>query len=124
MSTRTSTKRNTKKAQKKEKNKLQDRVLSLLGLATRARKCVSGEFSAEQAIKEGQAQLVIIASDASDNTKKHFYDMCNYRNIPVYTYSTREGLGKCTGKAARASVAVTDQGFSEKIRSILQEVNI
>ena len=103
---------------------MQDKALSMLGLATRARKCVSGEFSVEKAIKEGKAQLVIIAGDASDNTKKHFSDMCDYRNIPVYTYSDRESLGKCTGKAARASVAVTDQGFSEKISSILQEEKI
>ena len=103
---------------------MQDRVLSLLGLATRARMVKSGEFAAEKAIKDGSASLVIIAGDASDNTKKHFNDMCRYRKIPVYTYSTRENLGKCTGSAMRASIAVTDQGFSEKIMSILQEVTI
>ena len=40
---------------------VQNKVLSLLGLATRARKSVSGEFSVEKAVKEGKAQLVIVA---------------------------------------------------------------
>ena len=70
---------------------MQDRALSLLGLATKAGKCQSGEFMTEQAIKGGSAHLVIIAKDASDNTKKHFTDMCNYRNIPMYIYSDGAG---------------------------------
>ena len=103
---------------------MQDRVLSLLGLATKAGKCVSGQLPVEDAIKTESASLVIIAGDASDNTRKHFSDMCAYRNIPLYTYSDSESLGKCTGKDMRMSIAVTDEGFSEKLLTILQEVTI
>ena len=35
------------------------RLLSLLGLATRARKVVSGEFSTEKSVKSGKSHLVI-----------------------------------------------------------------
>ena len=45
----------------------QDRILSLLGLTTKAGAVVSGEFSTEKAIKEGNAKVVIVAQDASDN---------------------------------------------------------
>ena len=48
----------------------QDRVLSLIGLATKAGKCASGEFMTENETKSGKAVLVIVAEDASDNTKK------------------------------------------------------
>ena len=34
---------------------MQDRALSMLGLAEKARKVVSGEFSVEKAIKTGMA---------------------------------------------------------------------
>lgn len=48
-----------------------DRVLSMLGLATRSRNVVSGGFATEEAVKNGKAYLVIIAENASDNTRKN-----------------------------------------------------
>ena len=50
----------------------QDRIYSMLGLAMKAGKVVSGEFAVDKSIKDGSAWLVIIASDASDNTTKKF----------------------------------------------------
>ncbi len=47
-----------------------NKVMSYLGLATRARKVQSGEFSTEKSVKSGRAALVMVAEDASDNTKK------------------------------------------------------
>lgn len=52
-------------------NLKQDRVLSLIGLATKAGKCASGEFMTENETKSGKAALVIVAEDASDNTKRN-----------------------------------------------------
>ena len=52
---------------------MQNKILSLVGLAMKAGKVVSGEFSTEKAVKEGKASLVIVAEDASDNTKKLFF---------------------------------------------------
>ena len=51
---------------------MNDKVISLLGLAERAGKIASGEFAAEKAVKTGKARLIIVAEDASDNTKKKF----------------------------------------------------
>lgn len=45
------------------------KVLSMLGLAAKAGKVASGEFSTEKEVKSGNACLVIVAEDASDNTK-------------------------------------------------------
>ena len=58
-------------------SKSRDKVLSLLGLAARGRNLVSGEFSTEKAVKEGKAALVIVSTDASDNTKKLFHAIDN-----------------------------------------------
>src|SRR5699024_5625513 len=43
------------------------KILGLLGLATKAGKAKSGEFSTEKAVKSGQASLVIVSRDASEN---------------------------------------------------------
>lgn len=100
---------------------MSDKVLSLLGLAARGRNLVSGEFSTEKAVKGRKAALVIVSSEASDNTKKMFTNMCTFYQTPIYFYGTREALGKAIGKEMRASVAVTDQGMAESIIKRLEE---
>ena len=55
-----------------------NRALSMISLATKAGKTKSGEFMTEKEVKEGRAHLVIVADDASDNTKKKFQDMCDF----------------------------------------------
>ena len=64
------------------------RVLNLIGLATKAGKTVSGEFSTERAVKSGKAYLVIVAEEASDNTKKKFSNMCTYYQVPIISGHT------------------------------------
>lgn len=96
-----------------------DRVLSMIGLATKAGKIASGEFAVEAAVRKHSAALVIIASDASDNTKKSFKDMGAYHHVPVYLYGTKESLGMCTGKGYRASLAVLDEGFGKSIMKLI-----
>ena len=96
------------------------KVLSLLGLATRSRNVVSGEFSTEKSVKDGTARLVIVAEDASDNTKKEFTDMCRFYHVPLMVFGTKEELGHCMGKEIRASLSVTDEGFANSITRLLQ----
>ena len=62
----------------------QSKALSLISLATKAGKTVSGEFSTEKETKSGRAELVIVAEDASDNTKKKFQNMCDFYEVPIY----------------------------------------
>ncbi len=94
---------------------MQDRVLSMLGLGARARSVVSGEFSVEKAVKTGAAYLVLVAEDASDNTKKHFADMCSFYECDLVFYGHKESLGRAIGKEFRASVAVVDENFANGI---------
>ena len=89
--------------------------LSLLGLAAKAGKVVSGGFSVEKAVKSGKAFLVITAEDASENTKKEFRDMCTYYEVPFYSIGSKEELGRAIGKEYRASLALTDENFSRAV---------
>lgn len=90
----------------------QDKILSLLGLAKKGGKVASGEFAVENAVKSGKAHLVIVALDASDNTKKLFTDKCSFYNVPIEYYSDKESLGHALGFQMRTSVAVLDSGFA------------
>lgn len=92
-----------------------DKVLSLLGLCARGGNLASGEFSTEKAVKSGKAALVIVGADASDNTKKMFTNMCEYRGVPIYFYSSKEELGRAVGKEMRSSAAVLNKGLAQSI---------
>ena len=94
----------------------ENKIYGYLGLAARGRKLVSGEFMTEKAVKEGSARLVILAEDASDNTKKMFGNMCEFYQVPLYTMSNKELLGHAIGKQIRATLAVTDDGLAKAIK--------
>ena len=94
----------------------QSKALSLIGLATKAGKTVSGEFSTEKEVKSKRAALVIVADDASDNTKKKFKNMCDYYHVPICFYRDKDTLGHAMGKQFRASLAMLDEGFAKGIR--------
>ena len=91
------------------------KALSLISLATKAGKTASGEFCNEKEIKTGYAELVIVAEDASDNTKKKFKNMCEFYEVPIYFYGDKDTLGHAMGKEFRATLAITDPGFAKGI---------
>ena len=88
---------------------MQDKALAMLGMATKAGKVVSGEFSVEKAVKEGKAWLVLVAEDASDN-------MCEFYECDLVFYGKKENLGHAIGKEFRASVAITDENLAQAVK--------
>lgn len=92
-----------------------DRVLNQISIAMKAGKLASGEFACEEAIKDGSGFLCIIASDASDNTKKSFSNSCDFYNVKLVEYGTKESLGHAIGKEFRASIVVRDENLSLSI---------
>jgi len=100
-----------------------NKALQLISLAQRAGRISSGEFQTEEAVKSGNARLVIIAKDASDNTKKKFTNMCTFYEVPIREYSNKDELGHFIGKEFRASLSVNDEGFATKIISEIDITN-
>ena len=70
----------------------------MISLAARAGNVVSGEFATEKAIQKMKARLVIVSTDASDNTVKKFTDKCDFYKIPIYIYGTKESLAHAMGR--------------------------
>lgn len=99
---------------------VQNKIYSLLGLAQRGGHVASGEFMVENSVKAGKTHLVILAMDASENTRKKFSNMCAYREIPIMIFGSKEELGRAIGKEMRVSIAVTDHGLAG---AILKQMN-
>ncbi|NSG17937.1 L7Ae/L30e/S12e/Gadd45 family ribosomal protein [Blautia obeum] len=99
-----------------------NKVLSLLGLATKAGNVASGEFSTEKSVKTGKGFLVLVADDASQNTRKKFQNMCDFYEVPIYFIANKEELGRFCGKEFRASLAVQDENFAKAMLKELQKL--
>ena len=93
-------------------------VLSLLGLAARARKITCGDILLKD-IRARRVFLVLIADDASDNTKKKYTDKCSYYHIDHMIVGNIDELSLAIGKDNRVAVGIKDQGFANKIKSKL-----
>lgn len=102
----------------------ENKIYSLLGLATRAGKVVSGDDSTLLELKRGKVKLVIVADDASDNTKKLFKDKSSYRSIPYVYFSTKLQLGLAIGKAPRAALGVKDENFAKTLMELMETPKI
>ena len=100
---------------------MNDRILSLLGLAARGRNLVSGEFSTEKAVEEGRASLVIVGNDASDNTKSKFKRICN-KNVIYVEFGTIDEISHAIGKENKAIIGVLDSNFCKKINDMVIEL--
>lgn len=87
----------------------------LLGLANRARKVVSGQEPVLNEIRKRNAKLVIIATDASETTKKTIQDKCLHYHVYCVQMGDRDSLGQAIGKEQRVALAVTDEGFAAKL---------
>jgi ribosomal protein L7Ae-like RNA K-turn-binding protein len=97
----------------------QNQWMSLLGLANRARKIISGEELSVKEIRNGKAKLVLLAADASANTTKKITDKCNSYQVPLKMVENRHLLGQAIGKEARVVVAVIEDGFAKKLITLL-----
>lgn len=98
----------------------ESKVLSYIGLATKSGNIASGEFMTEKSVKEGRAELVIVAEDASANTKKMFTNMCTFYEVPIYFFADKAQLGHAMGKEMRASLALLDKGFADAVQKQLK----
>lgn len=100
---------------------MNERLLQLLGLAARARKVVSGEELVVKEIRHNKAKLVLLATDASNNSSKKIQDKCTFYNVEYHVFGDRYQLGNAIGKEARVALAIVDSGFAKKMSSLLNE---
>ncbi len=98
----------------------QNKQLNMLGLALRAGQLIHGDEQVEAGVKNNQARVVVLASDASEATIQRYQELCQRYNIPLNLTYERYQISHAVGKA-RSVVAVTNQGMAKKFLSYEQE---
>lgn len=95
-----------------------NKILGLIGLATRARKIAFGADSVELEIKKKKVKLIVVAEDSSERTKNKFRKLSEEYNIPIIEKETIETLSKAIGKDNKAIIGIEDINFSKEIIKI------
>ncbi len=98
---------------------MNQKLRGAISLAMKAGAITSGGEKSLEAIRKGKAFLVIVATDASENTKKRFRDSSSFYEVIYKECFLMDELGGLIGKADRAVCVVTDEGFANMISSKL-----
>lgn len=96
-----------------------DKIIQMLGLATRARKVTLGTDAFLIGISK--IKLVFISSDASENTKEKVKNKCEYYKIKYTESLSTTELFKATGKQNLMVLGICDNGFAKSINNLLKE---
>ena len=99
----------------------EEKFYRMLGLAARGRNIASGEGSVSASIRDGSAKLVIVSTDASENTKKKFRNSCSFYSVPYAETGDRYILGKSTGKGFAVVLAVKNEDLAKRLQELLQD---
>ena len=94
----------------------------LLGLARRAGEVAPGTEAVRRAIREGEAQLVLMAGDASRVQLDKIRTTLHDRAIPQAVLGDRDTLGAAVGMAPLSAVAVTSASFAGQLLEELDHV--
>ena len=98
---------------------MHNKVYGLLGLAAKSGSVVSGGNTCERLLKGSKSQLVVLAEDASENTREKFLRLAAQKEIETRIFGTCDELGKYIGKEIRSVLIITDRSFAKRILELM-----
>ena len=103
---------------------LRRKLFSIISLSMRAGEVVTGEDGCVKAVQSGKAHLVLVATDASDNTRKKFSDKTSFYGISCYCCFSKAEIESAIGKPNRATIAISCEKFAARIVDLLSDLDI
>lgn len=105
----------------KDDRKMNDRLMSLLGIARKAGRLSLGADPAAEAMSKGKTYLVFLASDLSERSKRSIQEKTDQYGVMTISLDvTKDALGAAVGKMT-GIIAVNDKGFAEKMKTLCAE---
>lgn len=86
-----------------------------IGLAMKAGRISSGDFTVEKLVRARKALLVLIDETASENTLDKYTHLCGSAQIDLIRVPE---LGTSIGKPGRMLAAVIEKNFTDMIRRV------
>ena len=96
-------------------------IYSMLGLCMKAGKLICGTDACIDSIKTGSAYAIVVANDASNNTKEKFNKLATDYSVDIVLIGEKELISKSVGKIDKAVFVITDNGLANKILMLVRE---
>jgi ribosomal protein L7Ae-like RNA K-turn-binding protein len=93
-------------------------LLSLLGLAARARALTMGTDMVRGAARDGRLAGAILAADASPTQARKLVPLLQARGIPFEVCSTQAELGAALGRGPVSAVGLNDPSFARRVMEL------
>lgn len=95
---------------------MMDKTLSLLGLMRKANAISIGETATGKAARDGDAKLILIATDATQNARKRAEGFAAAARLKITELPyTKDEISAATGKPGCSMAAVCDRGFADAL---------
>ena len=96
-----------------------NRVYGLMGISAKAGKVISGAEIVLKEMLKNKIYFVIVAEDASENTKKNIRLHCDRQQIHMAIWGDIRNNSKAIGKQNRAVIGIKDKNLSEAIQKVI-----
>jgi ribosomal protein L7Ae-like RNA K-turn-binding protein len=101
------------------RERVQGRVDGLLAAAGRARKVAVGASDSAEAIRRGEARLLVLAEDLSGRVAKDLAAAAEAGGVTTACHGDRDRLGLTMARSLVGSVAILDDGFASAVEQEL-----
>lgn len=93
----------------------------MLGISAKAGKVVCGADATIEDIEKHRVQLIIIAKNASERTKKNIGCICDKNNIQMLEFGNIDEISKAIGKNNKAIIGIKSKSLSKEIEKLIKE---
>lgn len=97
----------------------EEKVYGLLGLTAKSGNIVFGTDACIEKIENKKVKLIIVATDASEKTKKNIKFVCDKNNVSIKIFGTIERLSKSIGKNNKAIIGIKNESLANEISRII-----
>jgi ribosomal protein L7Ae-like RNA K-turn-binding protein len=98
-----------------------DRALGMLGMAARAGAILPGTERVREAVRGDGARLVIVAADASANSRDKLLPLLAARGVSHVIRYSRNELGAAVGRGPLSAVAVVERELADRLVMLLRD---
>jgi ribosomal protein L7Ae-like RNA K-turn-binding protein len=96
-----------------------DALLNMLGLAARAGAVITGTERVREAARADSLHMVLVAGDASDNSRDKLLPLLDARRIAYAVVYDRTALGGAVGRAPLSALGITEKKLADRVVELL-----
>lgn len=104
------------------KAKMENKILSYLGFAAKARNLVTGYNTCVYMMEKKKIRLLLLAEDLSENSVKKMVSAAARCKVPCKIYGKSEQLSRITGNVGKGIFGITDENFAKVISDGIEHI--